>query len=728
MRKVVGFYQKWFKNQLNIDVKDKTSSNLQLLLNAILENNDLPRLYVIIDEYDNFANQLITAQKDSLYHELTADDSFLKTFFKTLKEGRKTGAIANVFITGVLPITIDDMASGYNIANFITLRSKFENMLGFTPPEVEKLLDEIYHDHEIEANTRQEVEAIIKNHYDGYHFVNPDGEPLYNSTLLMYFLEQLVEDKTLPTQLLDMNLKTDISWVRCLTASNPSLTEEFVDQLTLQNNIGYDNRRLMDKFNRFQFFEKGFFPISFFHLGMLTKQDYFYLKLPNLNLRQIFVEYFNEIHHIDVSCSYTEIMQRFINEPVLSQLFAGYWEQYVSQLPEAIFQQVNENFYRTTFYELCSRYLSHWFLWHVERSYPQGKSDLEFVGKHNEKFAGLRWVIEFKYYSNTKFKELKTSIEKFELLEEKLLLPPLQTQFSVYTVVHFDNPVDFSQAEIREQLQPLLAALTHVEEPNHPGSLELVHKVMNPCHWAAVGTLGMAQLTAEQSPKQKFDRVSVVLNKYFMAYLSAYLQRLVLQRILNEASIVVRQKGTVENQAELQQLHSATLDFTITGYFTEISSREVLNQTYRLVQQGLRVPESFAMVQNTLHRIDVNKNARFQKEMSQDLNTMAKELNHNVDAVTGMHHKMEWLEVFFVSFYAMQLSQILSKSFHFVEVYSSWSVVSWPFVAGFMAFLGLQPHKRKRDKESKFDIYGPFLLLVIMVMIWFVVGYSFFRG
>jgi hypothetical protein len=314
------------------------------------------------------------------------------------------------------------------------------------------------------------------------------------------------------------------------------------------------------------------------------------------------------------------------------------------------------------------------------------------------------------------------------LEEEKLLLPPLQTQFSVYTVVHFDNPVDFSQAEIREQLQPLLAALTHVEEPNHPGSLELVHKVMNPCHWAAVGTLGMAQLTAEQSPKQKFDRVSVVLNKYFMAYLSAYLQRLVLQRILNEASIVVRQKGTVENQAELQQLHSATLDFTITGYFTEISSREVLNQTYRLVQQGLRVPESFAMVQNTLHRIDVNKNARFQKEMSQDLNTMAKELNHNVDAVTGMHHKMEWLEVFFVSFYAMQLSQILSKSFHFVEVYSSWSVVSWPFVAGFMAFLGLQPHKRKRDKESKFDIYGPFLLLVIMVMIWFVVGYSFFRG
>jgi len=111
-------------------------------------------------------------------------------------------------------------------------------------------------------------------------------------------------------------------------------------------------------------------------------------------------------------------MQGFVNEPNLELLFGGYWEQYVSQLPEAIFQQVNENFYRTTFFELCSRYLSRWFTWHVERSYPQGKSDLEFVGKYHEKFAGLRWVIEFKYYSNTAFKKFKTSIGEFQLQKE----------------------------------------------------------------------------------------------------------------------------------------------------------------------------------------------------------------------------------------------------------------------------------------------------------------------
>jgi hypothetical protein len=272
--------------------------------------------------------------------------------------------------------------------------------------------------YDIDPANRAVVEAVIKNHYDGYHFITTDGEDIYNSTILMYFLNKFINEKTIPKRLTDLNLKTDISWIRRLTASNPQQTKEFVEQLILHNKILYDDVFLVEKFNMFQFFEKGFFPISFFYLGMLTKQDDFYLKLPNLNLRQIFIEYFNEINHIDVSTRYTDIMQHFVNEPQLEALFAGYWAQYVSQLPEAIFQQVNENFYRTTFFELCSRYLSRWFVWHVERSYPQGKTDLEFVGKYHEKFAGLRWVIEFKYYSNAEFRKLKTTIEDFQLRAE----------------------------------------------------------------------------------------------------------------------------------------------------------------------------------------------------------------------------------------------------------------------------------------------------------------------
>jgi len=420
LQSIVRRYAGWFLDKVTVSHENQAAQNLKDIL-RIISGSDLPRLYVIIDEYDNFANQLIVAHKDHLYRELTRDDSFLKTFFKTLKEGRKTGAVANVFITGVLPITMDDLASGFNIARFITLNPQFEYLLGFTQPETDRLVDEIYRDYDLNPSTRREVDEIIRTQYNGYRFVNPRGEAIYNPTILMNFLVELCENRVIPEFLTDMNLRTDLSWVRRITGANPQNTEEFVDRLTTENIISYDNTFLTSKFNMFQFFEKGFYPVSFFYLGMLTRHDDFYLKLPNLNMRQIFVEYFNEIHRIDVSTKYAEMMQGFVNTPNLPQLFADYWKLYVSQLPEAVFRQVNENFYRTTFFELCGRYLSRWFTFNVERSYPQGRSDLEFVGKYHEQFAGMRIVIEFKYFSNAELRKMKSSVRKFRLRKEDTL-------------------------------------------------------------------------------------------------------------------------------------------------------------------------------------------------------------------------------------------------------------------------------------------------------------------
>lgn len=409
--------RQWFQEDAAIDRNASASENLSHIVQSI-QKRELPKLYVIIDEYDNFANQLITGHKDHLYRELTASGSFLKTFFNTLKEGRKSGLIANIFITGVLPITIDDLASGFNIATMLTLEPEFEQMMGFTQREVDRLLDKVYHDYRIEPSTRQEVRELLVTQYNGYRFIRPDSEALYNSTLLIYFLDKFCRSKQIPENLIDLNLRTDLSWIKRITGSNPEDTEEFVAQLATQNTIPYDKDMLRTKFNMSEFFEKDFYPISFYYLGMLTKQDQFTLKLPNLNMRKIFVEYFNELHHIDVSTKYADMMQGFVLQPDIPKLFADYWRLYVSQLPEAIFQQVNENFYRTTFYELCSRYLSTWFTWNLERSYPQGRSDLEFVGKYHEQFAGMRAVIEFKYYSNNEFKKFDCSIEDFQLQEE----------------------------------------------------------------------------------------------------------------------------------------------------------------------------------------------------------------------------------------------------------------------------------------------------------------------
>ena len=356
-------------NMPTVDFDAPVADNLSVIFERV-RGLRLPQIYVIIDEYDNFANQLVTGNKDLLYKQLTDDDSFFKAFFKTLKEGRETRAIANIFITGVLPILIDELASGFNVASILTLDPEFEAMLGFTQSEVDQLLDQVYIDYEIDPATRPEVDTVIKNHYNGYHFVDPQGEALYNSTILMHFLNHFTRFKQMPEYLTDLNLRTDLSWVRRLTSANANDTEAFVTQLTTENRIAYDRNFLTTKFNTSHFFQPDFYPISFFYLGMLTQQDKFYLRLPNMNMRQIFIEYFNELYHIDVSTRYAEMMQSFANQPNLEALFAGYWREYVSQLPEAIFAQMNENFYRTTFFELCNRYLSHLFTWNVERFLP----------------------------------------------------------------------------------------------------------------------------------------------------------------------------------------------------------------------------------------------------------------------------------------------------------------------------------------------------------------------
>ncbi|MCP5054161.1 MAG: AAA family ATPase, partial [bacterium] len=398
---VLWQYKKYFGGADEIDREKDVSINLEEILVKI-KAFDLPNLYVIIDEYDNFANQLITSHKDTLYRELTADDSFLKSFFKTLKNGSKSGTISKTFITGVLPITIDDLSSGYNIADFLTLEQEFETMMGFSLSETETLVDEIYKDHQIDPATRPLIMETIKANYNGYRIIDPNGEGLFNATILMYFLQKFIKYRKIPEYLIDVNLKTDISWVRRLTASNPKNTKELVNQLLINNQLSYNKIALSEKFSMPQFFDKDFYPISFYYLGMLTKWDEQYMCLPNLNMRSIFVDYFNDLYKIDVSTKYAELMAGFIKKPGIPALFAGYWELYISQLPEAIFQQVNENFYRTTFFELCRQHLSNYFTFALEKSYAGGRTDLEFIGKYHGKFAGLRFLLEFKYYSNAR--------------------------------------------------------------------------------------------------------------------------------------------------------------------------------------------------------------------------------------------------------------------------------------------------------------------------------------
>ncbi len=137
-------------------------------------SHELPKVYILIDEYDNFTNQLLTAYNDTLYEEVTTNDSFLRTFFKVIKKGIGEGSIRTCFCTGVLPVTMDDLTSGYNIAEILTLEPNFLNMLGFTYEETETYLRYVLDKYSTGQDRFDEIWQLIVSNYDGYRF-RPNG-------------------------------------------------------------------------------------------------------------------------------------------------------------------------------------------------------------------------------------------------------------------------------------------------------------------------------------------------------------------------------------------------------------------------------------------------------------------------------------------------------------------------------------------------------------------------
>ena len=147
-------------------------------------------LYVLIDEYDNFANTILAYHGEEAYQSFTHGGGFYRNFFATLKDGagHSGGGLERMFITGVSPITMDDVTSGFNIGKNISLEPEFNDMLGFTEEEVRELL-EMYRDCGV---FDQEVEAaleVMREWYNGYRFSEESEGDLYNTDMVLYFLD-----------------------------------------------------------------------------------------------------------------------------------------------------------------------------------------------------------------------------------------------------------------------------------------------------------------------------------------------------------------------------------------------------------------------------------------------------------------------------------------------------------------------------------------------------------
>ena len=185
-------------------------------------------LYVLIDEYDNFANTVLAYHGEQAYQAFTHGGGFYRNFFATLKDGTgySEGGLERMFITGVSPITMDDVTSGFNIGSNISLDPRFDQMLGFTEAEVRQLL-ELYRDH---GAFNQEVEAaldVMREWYNGYRFAKNAEDDIYNTDMVLYYLKASIPNRSMPDELIDTNVRIDYGKLRHLLTVNRQLNGNF---------------------------------------------------------------------------------------------------------------------------------------------------------------------------------------------------------------------------------------------------------------------------------------------------------------------------------------------------------------------------------------------------------------------------------------------------------------------------------------------------------------------
>ena len=186
------------------------------------------RIYLFIDEYDHFTNHILSdAARITEYKQETHGTGYLRTFFDTIKAGTDS-SIERVYVTGVSPVTLDDLTSGFNIGSNYSLAYGFNEMVGFTEQEVRQMLTYYSQHHEFH-HTVDELIEIMKPYYDNYCFAEEAyGETtMYNSNMVLYFLFRYIDNRCrIPKDMLDTNIRVDYNKLRMLIRKDKEFSHD----------------------------------------------------------------------------------------------------------------------------------------------------------------------------------------------------------------------------------------------------------------------------------------------------------------------------------------------------------------------------------------------------------------------------------------------------------------------------------------------------------------------
>jgi len=202
-------YEGMFTHTIHINPADALDTFQSLLANV--QTTPYP-LYLFIDEYDNFANKVLMAQRtdsQERYLELVEGEGLLRTLFQTVKYALEGKGLERVFITGVSPVVVHDMTSGFNVAKNITFDPDLSELCGFSEAELAHLLQQVGDVCAFSSAQVDEAMMMMRHFYNGYRFLPDQQNTLYNPMLVHYFLDYLQAQCQYPEEMLDSNLSTD---------------------------------------------------------------------------------------------------------------------------------------------------------------------------------------------------------------------------------------------------------------------------------------------------------------------------------------------------------------------------------------------------------------------------------------------------------------------------------------------------------------------------------------
>ncbi len=394
------------------------------------------KLYVFIDEYDNFANTILSDVGEGAYHKLTHGVGIFRAFFNVLKSGTTgTGApVTRTFITGVSPITMDDVTSGYNIGDNVSLDLNFNRMLGFTEEDITQMI-EYYRSKGLikDIHTTPFLLETMNQWYGNYLFAKQDSTRMYNSDMVLYFFKEYMKGKEFPENLIDRNVRIDYRKLRHLIIIDKKGTEiggpgEKTSKPTVNGNFS-KLKEIIENGNTFSNLVEGFpleemmksrnFKSLLYYLGLLTiKEPYrnqLRLEIPNETIRHLFYDYIESVYRetgifsLDLS-KYEDLMT--------AMAYDGEWKNFFTFITEEIKNSMSlrdsiEGEKSIQAFLNVYLGLSNLYIIYPEREANKGYADL-IMEPFLASYEGINYafILELKYIERTEKGLLEKKIKK----------------------------------------------------------------------------------------------------------------------------------------------------------------------------------------------------------------------------------------------------------------------------------------------------------------------------